>query len=285
MTTPRRICWKCRSRVLDFAERPLVMGILNVTPDSFSDGGRCADPAAAIARGRQLAAEGADIVDVGGESTRPGAAAVDAAEELRRVVPVVERLAGETQALVSVDTTKAAVARAALRAGASIVNDVSALTQDPDMPAAAAEFGAGVVLMHMQGTPRTMQADPRYEDVVAEVKGYLQGRVAALVRDGMPEESLAVDPGIGFGKSLEHNARLLGGLRALAAVGRPVVVGLSRKSFLGRITGREVDDRLAGSLAGLVFCMLNGAHVLRVHDVKESLDAVRVAATLRHWQE
>ncbi len=257
------------------------MGILNVTPDSFSDGGRYCRLEDAVERGLQIAGEGADIVDVGGESTRPGAAEVPAAEETERVVPVIENLSRRTGAVISVDTMKAAVARAAIKAGARIINDVSALTFDPDMVNVAREFGPGVVLMHMQGTPRTMQKEPRYQDVVAEVSAYLKLRVGDLAAAGLDRQTLAVDPGIGFGKTVEHNLSLLAGIDAIAACGRPVVIGLSRKSFLGRITGREAGERLAASVAGLAFCVLNGAHVLRVHDVRESYDAVRTLVALR----
>jgi dihydropteroate synthase len=261
--------------------RPLVMGILNVTPDSFSDGGRYAGTQAAVARGLEMARESADILDVGGESTRPGADAVPEAEERARVVPVVEALARETDTVISVDTCKAGVAERALAAGARVINDVTALSGDPRMADVARESGAGVVLMHMRGTPRTMQDDPRYEDVVGEVAAYLAARVEDAVAAGIRREALAVDPGIGFGKTVEHNLALLAGLDRIGACGRPVVVGLSRKSFLGKLTGREVQDRLAGSLAALAFCVAGGgAQVMRVHDVKASCDAVRVAAAL-----
>lgn len=259
---------------------PLVMGILNVTPDSFSDGGRCFDTGTAIRRGLAMVEEGADIVDVGGESTRPGAPAVDNDEELRRVVSVVKGLSSRTDVLLSVDTMKACVARAALEAGAHIVNDVSAMTHDPGMAPVVAQSGAGVVLMHMRGTPRTMQRDPRYGDVVEEVAGYLARRVEAAVEAGIDRDAVVVDPGIGFGKSLAHNVALLTNLGCTGGCGRPVLVGLSRKSFLGELTGRDVDARLAGSLAALTFCVLNGAHIMRVHDVRESRDAIRVALAL-----
>lgn len=256
------------------------MGILNVTPDSFSDGGCYLDTDAAIRRGLAIVAEGADIVDVGGESTRPGASAVDSDEECRRVVSVVEGLSARTDALISVDTTKASVARAALDAGAHIVNDVSAMTQDPSMSSVVAASGAGLVLMHMRGTPRTMQNAPQYGDVVAEVDAYLAERVEAAVAAGIGTASLVVDPGVGFGKSVAHNLALVANLDRLGTSGRPVLVGLSRKSFLGALTDRDVDSRLAGSLAALTFCVLNGAHIMRVHDVRESRDAIRVACAL-----
>lgn len=276
--------WKCGERVLKLADRPLIMGILNATPDSFSDGGLHVGEEAAMAHGRRLIEDGADIVDVGGESTRPGATEVTEEEELRRVAPVVKALAREG-ALVSIDTCKAAVARAAVEAGARIINDVTALTGDSRMPALARETGVGVVLMHMRGTPRTMQTDPRYEDVVAEVADYLGQRIRALEAAGLDRRQLAVDPGIGFGKTVAHNLALLRELPRLQALSVPVVVGLSRKSFLGRLTGRPVDERLAGSLAAMVFCILKGAQVMRVHDVKESRDAMRVILALERGRE
>ncbi len=261
------------------------MGILNVTPDSFSDGGRHAGVEAAVRRGLEIAAEGADILDVGGESTRPGAEPVPVGEELARVAPVVEALCRELRGaewpLLSVDTRKAEVAERALAAGARIINDVTALGGDPDMPGVARRYGAGVVLMHMRGDPATMQADPRYGDVVAEVGTWLRERVSALTGQGLGEDTLAVDPGIGFGKTTEHNLQLLAGLGALAEVGRPVVAGLSRKRFLGMVTGQPVEGRLAGSVAGLVYAFLRGAHILRVHDVRASVDAARLLSALR----
>jgi dihydropteroate synthase len=256
---------------------PRVMGIVNVTPDSFSDGGLWLDPAAAIRHGRELLAEGAAILDVGGESTRPGASPVGAEEELRRVVPVREGLAG-CAAELSIDTCKAVVARAALDAGATLVNDVSALRHDPALAALAAERGTGVCLMHMLGEPRTMQADPRYGDVVSEVKAFLEERMAFAVREGVAEERILLDPGIGFGKTVDHNLELLRRLDELVALGRPVVVGTSRKSFLGRITGRDVHDPLPGTIATNVLALERGAAVFRVHDVAPGADALAVAA-------
>jgi len=256
------------------------MGIVNVTPDSFSDGGRLGGASAAVAYARLLAEAGADILDIGGESTRPGARPVDANEERRRVLPVIEGLAGRTAAAISVDTTKASVAQAALRAGAHIVNEVSACTMDAEMAAVVRDAGAGVVLMHMRGNPRTMQADPRYADVVSEVRDYLARRIEALGKAGVPVEAMAVDPGIGFGKTTAHNLALLARLDAFAALGRPVVVGHSRKRFIGELTGRAPDERLAGSLAAAAAAVLKGAHVLRAHDVAQTRDAARVAAAI-----
>jgi dihydropteroate synthase len=259
----------------------LLMGVVNVTPDSFSDGGRFLDPDAAVAHGARLAEEGAAILDVGGESTRPGAGSVPAEEELRRVLPVIQGLAATlepSRARLSIDTSKAAVARAALDAGASYVNDVTAFRGDPAMAGLVAERGAECCLMHMLGEPRTMQEDPRYDDVVSDVKAFLEQRLAVAVGEGVPEERVTLDPGIGFGKTLEQNLELLGRLDEIAAIGRPVLVGTSRKSFLGKLTGREVDDRLAGTIATNVLAYARGASVFRVHDVAPLRDALTVAA-------
>jgi dihydropteroate synthase len=253
------------------------MGIVNVTPDSFSDGGLFLDADAAIAHGRELRAEGADILDVGGESTRPGAEPVGPDEELRRVLPVIEALAAE-RARISIDTTKAPVARRALQAGASIVNDVAAFRFDPELASVTAEAGAGCVLMHMLGEPRTMQVDPRYDDVVSDVKAFLEERLAYAVSQGVPEDKVWLDPGIGFGKTLEHNLELIARLDEIVAIGRPVVFGASRKSFLGKLTGRQVDERLAGTIASNIIAYEHGARVFRVHDVAATADALRVAA-------
>jgi dihydropteroate synthase len=255
------------------------MGVVNVTPDSFSDGGRFLDPAAAVAHGRRLIAEGAEILDVGGESTRPGAAEVPAAQERARVEPVVAGLAGGGAA-ISIDTSKAAVAAAALDAGAEIVNDVTALGADPEIADLCAERGAGLVLMHMQGTPRTMQADPRYDDVVDEVRSFLSARAERAIAAGVAEERIWLDPGIGFGKALEHNLELLRRLPELAELGRPLVVGTSRKSFIGKIDGSEVGERLGGTIASSVLAWRGGADVLRVHDVREVAEALRMAAAI-----
>ena len=255
------------------------MGIVNVTPDSFSDGGLFLDADAAVEHGLRLAREGAAILDVGGESTRPGAEPVPEEEELRRVVPVVERLAADGDARLSVDTTKTAVARAALAAGATIVNDVSAFRFEPELAALVAESGAGCCLMHMLGEPGTMQADPRYEDVVADVKAFLEERLAFAVAEGVPEERVWLDPGIGFGKTVEHNLELLRRLDELVTIGRPVVIGTSRKSFLGKLAGgRDEGERLPGTIATNVLALERGASVFRVHDVAQNADALAVAA-------
>jgi dihydropteroate synthase len=256
------------------------MGVVNVTPDSFSDGGEHLAADSAVAHAHALIAEGAHIVDVGGESTRPYAEPVPEAEELRRVVPVIERLPGVP---ISIDTSKAAVARAALEAGATYVNDVTAFRGDPGMAALVAERGAGCCLMHMLGEPRTMQDDPRYDDVVSEVKAFLEERLAFAVAEGVPEERVELDPGIGFGKTVAHNLELLERLDELTTLGRPIVVGVSRKGFLGRLTGREVPaDRVHATVAANVLALERGASVFRVHDVAPTRDALLVAAaTLR----
>ncbi len=256
----------------------MLMGVVNVTPDSFSDGGLYLDAAAAIGHGLELVGDGAGILDVGGESTRPGAEEVGAEEELVRVEPVVAGLAGA--ATVSIDTSKLAVARAALDAGASIVNDVTALRRDPEIGGLCAERGATLVLMHMLGDPRTMQEDPRYDDVVEDVKAFLAERMQVAIDAGVDEEKVWLDPGIGFGKTLEHNLELLRRLGELRSLGRPLVVGTSRKSFIGKIDGSAVDDRIGGTLASSVLAAAAGADVLRVHDVAEAAQATRVAEAI-----
>jgi dihydropteroate synthase len=258
---------------------PQIMGVVNVTPDSFSDGGLFLEPEAAIAHGEQLAREGAAILDVGGESTRPGAEEVSAEEELARTQPVVADLAalGHT---VSIDTSKQPVAQAALDAGAAIVNDVTALRGDPDIAGLCADRDAGLVLMHMQGTPRTMQKSPAYEDVVDDVKAFLAERMDVAVAAGVAEERIWLDPGIGFGKELEHNLELLRRLGELRELGRPLVVGTSRKSFIGKIDGSEASDRIGGTIASCVLAEAEGADVLRVHDVAEVAQAIKVASAV-----
>lgn len=254
------------------------MGVVNVTPDSFSDGGLYLDSNAAIRHGEKLVRDGAEILDVGGESTRPGAAEVDVSEELRRVEPVVAGLA--SRATVSIDTSKLAVAEAALDAGAMIVNDVTAFQGDPGMAGLCAERGAGAVLMHMPGNPRTMQDDPSYDDVVDDVKAFLFARVEFAVGEGVEEERIWLDPGIGFGKTIEHNLELLRRLGELRELGRPLVIGTSRKSFIGGIDGSEVGDRIGGTIASSVLAAAEGADVLRVHDVAEIGQAMRVAEAI-----
>ncbi len=262
--------------------RPLVMGIVNVTPDSFSDGGRFFDPETAVEHALRLVAEGADILDIGGESTRPGADAVPIDEELRRVLPVIERLAKLTDRPISLDTSKAEVARAGLAAGASILNDVAGL-RDPAMVDVAARSGAGVVVMHMRGDPRSMQLNPTYGDVVGEVADYFAERIQTLTDAGIARSAIALDPGIGFGKTLEHTRLQLRELRKLQAFKLPVCLGVSRKGFLGQVTGKPRAERLAGSLAVACFAVAQGAaQILRVHDVAAHADAIKLATFLLH---
>ena len=261
------------------------MGVLNVTPDSFSDGGKFLDVDRAVAHAREMAVAGADIIDVGGESTRPGAAPVNAEEELRRVVPVIERLTdgapGGRALPISVDTTKAVVAERALAAGARIVNDISALRFDPRMVQVVRDAGAGVVLMHMQGTPQTMQQNPRYDDMVAEVRAFLAERIEFAEAHGLKKLQIAVDPGIGFGKTVEHNLQLLARLEEFGSLGCPVLVGPSRKSFVGKVLTREADARLWGTAATVAWAVAHGARIVRVHDVAEMVDVVRIVEALQ----
>ena len=274
---PRR--WRCGGRELDLS-RPLVMGVLNVTPDSFSDGGRFASHDAAIARGLQMIADGAALIDVGGESTRPGAVAVPPAEQLRRVLPVIRALAA-SQAVISIDTSKPEVMAEAVAAGASLINDVRAL-QEPGALACAAALSSPVCLMHMQGQPQSMQRNPTYSDVVTEVKDFLLRRVQACVDAGIAREGLLLDPGFGFGKSLEHNLALLRHLPELTALELPLLVGLSRKSMLRELTGRAVTKRAAGSLALAMLAVQRGASIVRVHDVAGTVDALKVLAAVEY---
>jgi len=271
--------WRIATPFSSPTGRPLVMGVVNVTDDSFSDGGRFRDAARAIEHGLRLRDDGADFVDVGGESTRPGASPVAAADEIERVIPVIEALAREGVA-VSVDTMKPEVMRAAAAAGCAVVNDVNGF-RDPEAIAAVAGEKVGLVVMHMQGTPRTMQKDPQYADVVGEVKSFLTSRVSALASAGVARERIAIDPGFGFGKTVEHNRALFRALPTLAALGYPVMVGLSRKKMIGDFTGRAVGERTAGSVAAALLAAQNGAGLLRVHDVRETLDALAVWMELR----
>jgi len=263
-----------------FGKRTYVMGILNVTPDSFSDGGDWMDPDRAVRRARALVREGADLVDVGGESTRPGARPVSADEEIRRVVPVIERLADE-KILVSIDTSKARVARAAFRAGAKILNDVTALRGDPALGSAAARAGVAVILMHMKGSPRTMQRNPEYRDVVKEIVSFFREILRIALRAGISRDKIILDPGIGFGKSPEHNLEILRRLDEFRSLGRPLAIGTSRKSFIGRAPGRRVDDRVSGTAATVAAAILRGADVVRVHDVREMSDVAHMTDLLR----
>jgi dihydropteroate synthase len=276
--------WRLPDCVLEIGPRPLVMGIVNVTPDSFSDGGQWPTADAAVTHGLKLAEEGADVLDVGGESTRPGAQPVPVEEELRRVLPVVERLARQTTLPISVDTSKAHVARLCLDAGARIVNDVTAFG-DADMAKIAAKTGAGVILMHMQGTPATMQLAPQYDDVVSDIVRYFEERMRVAADAGVDVERIALDPGIGFGKTREHNLEILARLGEFQRVGRPVCLGVSRKGFLGKLLDRPLERRLSGSLAAVCYAHAKGAvQIVRVHDVWETRDALTVGAAIMDFQ-
>jgi dihydropteroate synthase len=270
--------WRCRHRTIDLT-RPVVMGILNVTPDSFSDGGRYAGAEAALARARQIVAEGAAIIDVGGQSTRPGALAVEESVEIARVLPVIEGIAATCDIAISIDTSKPAVMAAAVAAGACIINDVYAL-RAPGARAAAAQSQAGVCLMHMQGEPRTMQESPHYNDVVAEVSEFLLHERQACMDAGVAGQSIALDPGFGFGKSLEHNLTLLRELPWFAALNAPLLVGVSRKSVIGKVLGKTVNDRLYGGLGLAALTVAGGARIIRTHDVGPTRDAIRMVSAV-----
>jgi len=275
------VIWKIRGRELDLTRRAVVMGILNVTPDSFSDGGAFLDPQAACAHGLALVDEGAEILDVGGESTRPGSEGVSPGEETRRVLPVIQALRRATDVPISIDTSKASVARAALEAGADIINDVTGLRGDPQMMSLAAETRAGVVVMHMQGTPRTMQTSPRYADVVAEVGEFFRHSLEWSVASGLDPMSIALDPGIGFGKTPAHNLALLAGLESFSPIGRPILVGVSRKSLLGHLANSSaMEDRLWPGVALTALCRERGARIFRVHEAKPHHLALRTAEAL-----
>jgi dihydropteroate synthase len=277
------LVWRFGDHTLDCRARTHVMGILNVTPDSFSDGGQFLDPEEAVRAGMAMAEAGADIIDVGGESTRPGSDPVPVEEELQRVVPVVKRLTAEVVVPISIDTRRAAVAEAALDAGAVIVNDVTA-GRDGSMFPVVREAGAGLVLMHMLGEPKTMQENPRYDDVVAEVRAYLQQRVVAAGAAGIEHDRLAVDPGLGFGKTLQHNLTLMRRVGDFSELRLPVLVGPSRKSFVGQVTGADVDDRLAGTAGAVAWLAVHGAHLVRVHDVGDMVRVVRMVDAIREAQ-
>jgi dihydropteroate synthase len=267
--------WRARDRIWEFPRSPLVMGVINVTPDSFADGGKFVAAELALDHALRLAEEGADILDIGGESTRPGAATVSEAEELSRVVPVIEKLAGQTTAAISIDTRKPAVAKTAIDAGAVIINDIAANREDEAMWRVAANTGAGYIAMHMQGTPRTMQDAPKYEDVVVVVEAFFQERMERFTAAGMAAEAVALDPGLGFGKTVEHNLALLAGLERFTKMQRPLLVGASRKSFIGHVTQTEVKDRLSGSLACACRAAQAGAGIVRVHDVAATVQALQ----------
>jgi dihydropteroate synthase len=264
----------CGDYSLELGKRTLVMGIINITPDSFSDGGKFFDSKEAISNAQSLVSQGADIIDVGGESTRPGSDSVSLDEEMRRVIPVIEGISKEVNVPISVDTCKSEVAKAALDAGACIINDISAMRSDPKIANVAAEYSSPLILMHMQGTPRDMQKDPKYSDVLGEIRKFLKERIDFARSKGVITENIIIDPGIGFGKTLEHNYEIIRKLGGLKDLNQPILIGTSRKSFIGNTLGLDVDDRLEGTLATITMCIINGADIIRVHDVKE---AVRTA--------
>ncbi len=272
---------RCRDKRLLFGRIPLVMGVLNITPDSFSDGGRYFEREAACAHAFRLVEEGADIIDIGGESTRPGSIAVGAETELERITPILEAVIGEVPAPVSVDTRKAEVAKAALEMGCHLINDVSAC-QDPEMPEVLRRYQAPVIIMHMKDDPRTMQVNPTYEDVVREVAGFLRDRAGYLEDQGIPRDHIVIDPGIGFGKRFRDNLELLKNIDALRTLGYPVLIGASRKRFLGELLRAAPDDRVSGSLAAAARCWIKGVEIIRCHDVKETVGLLRVLDALEH---
>ena len=272
--------WTACDSVFNFPRPMVVMGVVNTTPDSFSDGGHFLDNDMATDHGLRLADEGAEIIDIGGESTRPGSEPVSVKEEMRRVLPVIERLAKRCEAVISIDTQKPAVAKAGLDAGASIVNDIAANRQSTEMWQVVAEARAGYVCMHMQGTPQTMQTEPHYDDVLQEVGDFFSERLTRLAEHGVNSEQVALDPGIGFGKELEHNIKLLSGIHQLIISGRPLLIGASRKSFIGKLLGTPSNERLPASLACAACAAAKGAHIVRVHDVAETVQAVRMAEAL-----
>jgi len=281
MISRRIYNWQCRDRSLVLGGRTLVMGILNVTPDSFSDGGDFYDPSAAVDRALEMVSQGADIIDIGGESTRPGAEPVTGPDEIKRTIPIIEKIRQQSDVFLSIDTMKSEVALQAIEAGADIINDVSAFEADPKMVEVAAESRAGVVLMHMKGSPKAMQNNPTYGNVVDEVRDYLQARLKFAEEHGVVRERLVIDPGIGFGKTTNHNLELLRNLPELPVMGVPLLVGASRKRFIGELTGRtEPADRRAGSLGVALWAVMRGAHILRVHDVIDTCDACKLVDTL-----
>ncbi len=273
--------WKFLTRHFGWGSLPKLMGIVNVTPDSFSDGGQFLATDAAVEQALKLVADGADVLDIGGESTRPGAAAVDEAEELRRVIPVIERLASRVTVPIAVDTTKAEVARRAVAAGAEIINDISGLQFDPRMIDICRETGAGVICMHIQGTPATMQQNPHYDDVIAEICGYFAERLTVFANHGVPAERVLLDPGVGFGKTAEHNLQILSHVDRFHELGRPLLIGHSRKRFLKKLLGRDVEERLAGGLGVSIALAEQGVELLRVHDVAAHRDALVAWRTVK----
>ena len=266
--------WEIGGRMLKFGQLPMLMGIVNVTPDSFSDGGQYFDHAAAIKHGLQLVEDGAEILDVGGESTRPGSQGITADEELQRVIPVIEGLAAQSDVPISCDTSKSQVARDALHAGATIINDISGLRFDAEMPLVCADSDCGVVCMHVQGVPETMQEDPRYDDVVGEIHAYFVERLESLEQAGIARQRIVVDPGIGFGKTAEHNLWILSNISSFQELGRPVLIGHSRKRFLGKVLGRKLDERNAGTIGVTVALAGQSTDIIRVHDVRAARDAL-----------
>ena len=281
----RRLGWRLPQGELELGARTFIMGVVNVTPDSFSDGGHFFRPDEAVAQGVKLAAEGADILDVGGESTRPGSEGISGEDEIKRVLPVIQGLRSRTNALISIDTQKTEVAEKALEAGAQIINDISALRTNPQMAALAARTKAGLVLMHMKGTPRTMQENPHYDDVVAEIKQFLAERAQFAQSRGVEKSRIVIDPGIGFGKTFEHNLTIMRHLAELADLGYPVLLGASRKSFIGRLTGRPAPERLWGTVGAHVAGALLGAHLVRVHDVAPLKEALLVSDAIMRAQD
>lgn len=273
--------WEGKGFHFDCMTRTRIMGIVNVTPDSFSDGGVNFEQEAAVKAGMEMTALGADIIDVGGESTRPGADPVSVSEEIDRVCPVIERLKVKTEALISIDTYKAEVAKAACEAGACIVNDISGLSFDREMPEVVAKTGAALIIMHIKGTPRDMQVNPTYQNLFSEIILYLKERMDLAVDNGIPRNRIVLDPGIGFGKKLKHNLAIMGNLERLSIMRRPILMGVSRKSFIGMITGAQVDDRMPGTIAAVAACIVKGAHIVRVHDVKEAVQAVKVVDAIK----
>ncbi|MEE9368157.1 MAG: dihydropteroate synthase [Pontiella sp.] len=281
MSVRRIYNWQCRDRTLKLGERTLVMGILNVTPDSFSDGGEFSDPGKAVERALEMVAQGADIIDIGGESTRPGANPISISAEIDRTIPIISNIRAHSDVPISIDTTKSEVALRAMEAGADIINDVSAFETDPAMAAIAAQTNAGVVLMHMKGSPKTMQDNPDYDCVTDEIRHYLRSRMEFAIERGVHRNRIVLDPGIGFGKTVEHNLALLRRLTELEKCDTPILIGASRKSFIGRILGKEApSERLAGSLAIAAWAVAQGTHILRVHDVIDTCDICRLMDTL-----
>jgi len=266
---------------LDLEKRTHVMGVLNVTPDSFSDGGLFLESEKAIEHGIAMAEEGADFIDIGGESTRPFSRSVSSDEEIERVVPVIEALAREIRVPISIDTWKGVVAREALKAGASMINDISALRLDPDVSFVAAESGVPVILMHMKGTPENMQKNPVYDDLLGDIKGFLEDAVERAMEAGIREDLILIDPGIGFGKTFDHNLQIIRQLPSFLSLGRPLLIGTSNKAFIGEILGKKVNERMTGTMATVAIAAMHGAHVVRVHNVKEAVETVRMVDAIK----